>query len=335
MQTAGGVAVSGEEARAMMVARIGAQLGALRRLDTGKRLRELAIFVGLWVGGMALVWAGLGLAPGLAHYGLRVAGTLAAAVAMNAFVLLLHEGMHGTLFAGRALNRWVAVALGLPTLISFTAYKVMHTRHHDYLGDPRDPDDYHNYSANPRVVWALHYLRLLSGAFLYIVLIPFLAYRHGSPEQRRHIVQEYAVLAAVGAAAAWLAPGGLLLHLWFIPVVIVGLLVNVRGFTQHGITDAHDAFTASRSMLVHPLVAFCLLNENLHLEHHLFPEVPSYHLPQLHALLWEQLPRAVVGGSYLEFLGQFVRATLSLDEQPIGLVVPGQDPAPTGRSLLP
>jgi hypothetical protein len=77
-------------------------------------------------------------------------------------------------------------------------------------------------------------------------------------------------------------------------------------------------------MRPHPVVAFCLLNENYHLEHHLFPEVPSYHLRELHELLWPRLPRAVTGQSYVGFLLRFLRATWRLDETPIGLTVPGE-----------
>ena len=69
---------------------------------------------------------------------------------------------------------------------------------------------------------------------------------------------------------------------WFVPLLLMGALTAIRGFTQHGITDASDPYLASRTMLPSPMVAFFLLNENYHLEHHLFPEVPSYHLPALH-----------------------------------------------------
>jgi len=79
----------------------------------------------------------------------------------------------------------------------------------------------------------------------------------------------------------------------FAPLLLMGALTAIRGFTQHGITEASDPYLASRTMLPSPMVAFFLLNENYHLEHHLFPEVPSYHLPALHELIWPKLPRAV------------------------------------------
>ncbi|MCU0494260.1 MAG: fatty acid desaturase [Chloroflexaceae bacterium] len=313
------------EARAWIAARLGSQLAPLRQLSLRKRLVELAVFGLLAAAGIVLTLVALVRLQGLAAVALHLVATLLTAIAFNAFVLLLHEGMHGVLFRNRWLNRWASVALGAPCLISFSAYRVMHTLHHDHLGDPLDPDDYANYTSNRRLVWLMHFTRLLCASFVYILIIPFLSYRHGNAAERRAIVEEYLVLALLAVVALALLPWPMLLHVWLLPVIVVGYMVNIRGFTQHGITEAHDAFLASRSMELHPLLAYCLLNENYHLEHHLFPEVPSYHLGDLHRLMWLHLPRAVVGTSYLGFLGEFLHAARTLDETPIGLTMLGDE----------
>jgi fatty acid desaturase len=311
--------LSAQQARSLVAEGIEPQLAALRAFDWPKRLLELAVFCCLWPAGITLTLScHYGSAAGWLPHLQCAGGVLLSAIALNAFVLLLHEGMHGTLFKRPFWNRWVSVLLGLPVLMSFSAYQVMHLRHHLYLGDPRDPDDYENYTTRPRLVWLMHFVRLALGSFLYLLFIPFLAFRHGSPSQRRRIVVEYLVLALVATVVAWTTPGDVLLWAWFLPAVLVGYFTNIRGFTQHGITRAADPFLASRTMKPHPLIAFCLLNENYHLEHHLFPEVPSYHLRQLHDLIGPRLPRAVTGRSYCGFLARFLRATLTLDRTPIG-----------------
>lgn len=306
------------DARRWMMRGLETELSALRRLDAGKRRREVAFFAGLWLAALLLNGWGYAAGPGWTHGLLRIAGTLGSAVAINAFILLLHEGMHGTLFAGGLANRWVSVALGTTFCMSFTSYRVMHQRHHRYLGDPRDPDDYANYVGNRRLLWALHYVRLVLGVYIYVVVIPILAWRHAARSERRDIAVEYLVLGAVYAAVFTAVPAGILLYLWLIPLALAAHMTAVRGLTQHGIAQARDPFLASRTIQANRVVAFCLLHENYHLEHHLFPEIPSYHLAAAHRLLWPRLPRVVTGRSYLGFLWRFFAATLKLDDTPIG-----------------
>jgi len=109
---------------------------ACTRHDGRKRASELVMF-------LALAWAGFWVsthARSVASAPMLAVGILVTAVALNTFPLLMHEGMHGVLFANRRWN-WVAsVLLGSSFLMSFSAYRVLHLRHHRYLGDPRDPE---------------------------------------------------------------------------------------------------------------------------------------------------------------------------------------------------
>lgn len=294
------------------------QFAGLARHDGGKRAREFAFFVGLAASGFAISI----YARSIASMPLLVSGILLTAVALNTFPLLMHEGMHGVLLPLRRWNWFVSVLLGSCFLMSFSAYRVLHLRHHRYLGDPRDPDDYHNYARSRPLVWLLHFVRLAAGSLLYLVLIPLLALKYGSARNRKLICLEYTILAGIYSALLRTFPVRELFVVWIIPLLLVGLFTGIRGFTQHGITQAADPYLASRTMLPNPVVAFFLLHENYHLEHHLFPEIPSYHLPELHRLIWPQLPRAVSGRSYLAFLAAFLRATPRMDETPIGLVEP-------------
>ncbi len=306
--------------RADISAGLEPQIAALRRFHLGKRLAEIAFFVGLWAASGALVlWTRARVEPGALHWSLRAAGTIGCALALNAFILLLHEGMHVTLFVSRAWNRFASVSLGAALLMSFTAYKVMHIRHHNFLGDPRDPDDYENYTKRRWLLWCLHFVRLTLGTFLYVLLIPVSALRHGTRGERWHIAQEYTVLALVYPAVAWFVPFEALLHAWMIPLVLVGYMTNLRGLTQHGLADAKDPLLASRSIRVNRVLAFFLLNENYHLEHHLFPEIPSYNLGALHRLITPRLPRAATSKSYLGFLARFLRAVWRNDLTPVGV----------------
>jgi fatty acid desaturase len=297
------------------------ELAPLLLTNWRKRLVEIACFVTLALAGLGLsVW---GIAS--SRWFALAAGTVLTAIALNAFVLLMHDGMHFTLFRSRRWNSLVSVLLGSTFLMSFTAYRIMHARHHRFLGDPRDPDDYQNYVRPRLLLWSTHFVRLAVGSLLYLVLIPILALKFGSDSDRRQILTEYTFLIALYSVLLRFVPSEIMLLAWFVPLLLVGSLTALRGFTQHGVTDATDPYLASRTVLPNPIVGFFLLHENYHLEHHLFPEVPSYHLPQLHRLIWRRLPRAVSSRSYLGFLARFLRAASRMDETPIGLSHPSKE----------
>lgn len=291
-------------------------LSALHRLRTGPHARY-ALFPALMLAGYGLILAGL-TAPAL-DFSLYLPGVLLAALGKNSSFLVMHEATHGILFRHVGLNRWAGVLLGWFGFTSFSAYQALHLTHHDHLGDALDPDDYDNYTRRRGLVWFLHFNRLAWGTVLYVLVFPFLSMRRAAPEQRRRIAAEYALLALIVAALAWAFPWPALLLGWGVPFLLANWMINVRGFSQHGITDAQDPLLASRTVLPHPWVRFLLLNENFHLEHHLFPGVPGYHLAELHRLIAPRLPRRVTTPSYTAFLLLFLRQSATLDNRPIGL----------------
>ncbi len=318
-------AVSHREARRMISAGNEAVLAGLRKVSPTRRAGELALFAGLFVaGGITSVWAGALAGEGgrWLGVGMRAFGTLTSALALNGFVLLLHEGMHGILTRGQRLNRWLSVALGIPLFMSFSAYQLLHNRHHRFLGEARDPDHYDNYAHRPRTVWLMQVTRLLFGSLLYLLLIPVLSLRWGKPVERRRIVVEYAILGVSYALVFSAVPLGILLKVWLVPILFTSLLINLRGLTQHGESDPSDPFTASRSVYPrNPLVSWLMMNENLHLEHHLFPEIPSHHLPAVTELIKATAPSRLASESYSGFLAAFFRRRFRPDtREPIGLV---------------
>lgn len=308
--------------RARLVDGIEDEVAALRRLDARKRAGEFAAFGGLWAAGIACAAWSAGV-HGPAAWVARGTAVLLAGVALNAFMLLMHEGVHALLSRNREANRWLAFLVGVPVFIGASAFFVLHTRHHKYLGGPGDPDDYVNYSGDRRVVWLLHWMRLTVGLYVYICVIPFLAFRHGSRQDRARILVEYALIAALFTAAFTLAPHAVLVWGWLVPAILAGHLTAIRGLAQHTLTLRDDPEANARTLRPGRVTAFLLMHENHHLEHHLFPGVPSYHLPRLHALLWPRYTRVVTGESYATFLAEFTKQATRLDEAPIGLEVRG------------
>jgi fatty acid desaturase len=294
------------------------QMATLRQLRAERRLAEIGFFALLWG---ASGWAGLAAMDTAGWPGWigRLIAIAAGAAALNAFYLLSHEGHHHLLFRNAVANHAANILLCVPLLHSPSAYRVLHELHHRFLGGPGDPDEYRNYTANPRIRWALQWVRLTIGTLVYMPLIPAVAWRRATNAERRRITVEYAAMTIVWVMVFRAFPIRDLLQAWLIPGIVVGYISAVRALAQHALTDPADPLLASRSVRSNAFVSFLLLNENYHLEHHLFPEVPSYNLPRLHTLLQTRLPHAVEARSYSGFLAAFIGRFLHGDESPMGV----------------
>ncbi|MDQ6802473.1 MAG: fatty acid desaturase [Acidobacteriota bacterium] len=299
------------EARHALSAGLEEQIAGLRRQRPARRIAEIAFFVTLW---------SIGITLGLT--GWRLTGIAASAAALNAFFLLSHEGHHNLLFRNRFINHATNVILCIPLLHSAWAYRVLHDLHHKFLGSSGDPDDLTNYTSRATTRWALQFVRLTIGTLVYMPMIPIVAWRRADRANRIRIAIEYALVAAVLFPVFMFVPIRTLLQVWLIPGVIVGYISAIRALAQHALTDTADPLLASRSVRSNGVVAFLLLNENYHLEHHLFPEVPSYNLPRLQVLLRSRLPRKIAARSYTRFMAGFLARFLHNDESPMGLVTP-------------
>ena len=84
---------------------------------------------------------------------------------------------------------------------------------------------------------------------------------------------------------------------WLLPMLtVLQPILRLRAICEHGgVTDFSSPLTAARSQphgrRVVNVVGRALLfphHVNYHLEHHLYPAVPHYHLPRLHRLLVEK-----------------------------------------------
>jgi fatty acid desaturase len=296
-------------------------ISAMHRLDDLRRLGDLALYLGLWLAGAGLsLWSWTHLQGG-ARLGLAALGWMLSAIALNAHILLVHEGMHSVLFKAPLLNRSMGSLLGWTVLMSSAAYQVQHLRHHAFLGTKGDPDEYNNYAAPGWKLWALHCLRLALGSYLYLLFIPVLSWRKAAPAEKRRMALEYGLLAGLLALLVLKAPFWALCQAWLIPLIFVNFMMNTRGLTQHSLAEPQDAFLASRSIRSGFLVRLCLLDENYHLAHHLYPRVPSYRLHALNELLKDRYPREVAGPGFVWFVFMFFRALWRRDESPIGVVL--------------
>jgi fatty acid desaturase len=97
---------------------------------------------------------------------------------------------------------------------------------------------------------------------------------------------------------------------WLVPMLtVLQPILRLRAICEHGATtDFSSPLTAARSNRTGGsalnLIGRALLfphHVNYHLEHHLYPAVPHYHLPRLHRLLAE---KGALDGAEVRDLGE-------------------------------
>jgi fatty acid desaturase len=188
-----------------------------------------------------------------------------------AVVTVTHDVVHGSLGLGRKLSNWALFALGAVVLESGHAYRTTHRRHHRVFPGPDDPE------GDPARL-------TLAGAILYGPLfLPRLwwwAWRRSGRRERAWLGVEGCFAASTVACgvpllsvtpAVLLYAGLVIAGSWFYPLLTVHLPHRHYGDTP--LTQTHTL----RGRIVPAL----FLELTYHLEHHLYPQVPSHNLPEL------------------------------------------------------
>jgi fatty acid desaturase len=241
----------------------------------------------------------------------------------HALAVLMHDAAHFRLADNRALNDFLGQWLcAFPIASNLYAYRKVHLRHHRYLLTDRDPDL--SLSRPYPVVWSSFRRKLLRDAagISALVMRGYLDVENGrnrpslgrfarwsdrGTNLRRAIAS--ATIVALFAAGYGLA----FVMLWIVPLLTVyQVILRVRGVLEHGAVEANDGLRNARTIISpNPAARFLLGPHHVsyHLEHHLYPGVPHYNLPALHAALAEdpRFARAMVATSYLEALRDCIR----------------------------
>jgi fatty acid desaturase len=205
-----------------------------------------------------------------------------------------HESGHGTAFKTRWIDQGLYQLASFTIMRDPTTWRWSHTRHHtDTLVVGRDPE-----------IAVMRPARLAKLLVNYFGLVDapmafWLMFRHAAgrltadeadyvPESERHKVYRTArVHLAVYTVTAGLAIG---FGTW-LPVVLIGgprlyggFMLQVYGFTQHAGMGENvlDHRLNTRTVKMCALNRFLYWNMNYHVEHHMFPMVPYYRLPELH-----------------------------------------------------
>lgn len=186
-----------------------------------------------------------------------------------AVISAMHDAVHGALGLRRRATDWTLFLAGALLAVSGHAYRLTHQQHHRVFPGPDDPEG-HAARLTP--------LRCLLDGPLHVPRIWWWAFSRS--RRRAWLVAEAAVpFVALGAGIVLLPwTAGLLVYValvigggWLYPLLTVYLPHHDYG--EEPVTQART--------LRGRLLPTVLLEQTYHLEHHLYPRVPSYKLPEL------------------------------------------------------
>jgi fatty acid desaturase len=233
-------------------------------------VREMLIENNLTIPWAITSWA-------LAYYGYYVL-----ALPFSAFFFLtglrqVHNGFHNSLGTNKFLTWFSLYSNSILMMVSIHAVKFNHIRHHKYC---LTEEDYEGKSANMSWYGAIFY------GPIHIFLIHKVTLELGNKNYKRNVLFELAFITTFTFVVFYFHIYFLIYH---IIIMVIGefLMAFFAVWTVHH--DTHDSpeFARTQRSDWKNKITFSMF---YHLEHHLFPAVPTIKLPELAKRIDEALP---------------------------------------------
>lgn len=185
-------------------------------------------------------------------------------------VTVTHDVVHGSLGLSKRQTDWALFLMGLVLLESGHAYRTTHRQHHTHFPADNDPE---GYPAKIGLIGAIFYGPVFLWRLWWWSFIT-------APKQRLWLIIEICApfVAVIAGVVLWHITPGILLYTvmaiigsWVYPLLTVYLPHKDYGDTP--LTQTHT--------LRGTIIPALFLELTYHLEHHLYPQVPSHHLPEL------------------------------------------------------
>ncbi len=269
---------------------------ALMQRSDGPAIRDTALYYGLMVVFAAIgiaLWPSLWSAPFWLAYGVLYG---------SGSDSRWHETSHGTAFKTPWMNNLVYQVACFMMVRNPHSWRWSHARHHtDTYIVGRDPEIA---VMRPPVMMKLigNFFGIFDAYAGWSRMLLNAAGKLDAEEATYIPVTEHGKVITVARiwALIYLATFALAIVMGSIlPFMVIGLprLYGawhhvMTGLLQHGglADDVTDHRLNSRTVLMNPVSRFIYWNMNYHIEHHMFPMVPFHALPQLHALIGNDLP---------------------------------------------
>lgn len=191
------------------------------------------------------------------------------------FFTIFHDGSHGTLSKNKSLNElmmltsWVAL-LGNPWM-----FRKIHMRHHAYTNDPeRDPD---HFTASDK-----NWKRWAKSSVLMVYYHCYGFRMKGDLKFKLHLISSCLSPVFVFLLALCSGYFAAFFFLWLFPAwCSLALLSYANTAWPHHPAKERGRYKVAANQFVPLWLQVCMLNQNLHLLHHVKPQVPWYRYPQV------------------------------------------------------
>ncbi|HEV7304788.1 fatty acid desaturase family protein [Ensifer sp.] len=275
--------------------------GKRRRIDP-KQLKRLSVLEPpKALLAIAFDWAVIAAAIAISEYAgnplVYLLAVLLIAGRMHALGCMIHEAAHYRIIRNRRLSDWMSdLLLAWPLLATVDGYRQNHLAHHQHANTDEDPD----WTAKlgmPQFTFPQKLARGITQLLGYLIAVNSLrdmlhmARRMGKNDRSTRQYKMLRLGFHVAAALIFTLFGiwrEVALY-WVVPfLTFFCLFLYVRSVAEHfGSMDYGDELTSSRTVYPHAWekLFFAPHNINYHLEHHLYPGVPFYNLPELHRIL--------------------------------------------------
>lgn len=246
----------------------------------------------------AIILAAIAVSEYFGSWLVYVAAVLVIGGRQHALGVLIHEFAHYRFISNKKLSDWVGdLTLAWPLGTTVEGYRRNHLAHHRYTNTDQDPD-WVVKIGTAHFTFPQKWQYALANVVGYLVTINSIRdmrtilKRLNKDDDKTPLSYRVArLLFYIGVFLVFglLGAGLELLIYWVVPYFTVLLLfLYLRSVAEHfGSMDYDNELGSSRT--VYPYLwerAFLAPhNVNYHLDHHLYPSVPFYNLPKLHALL--------------------------------------------------
>ncbi len=261
-----------------------------------KPLRHLAamLYNWLWIA-LAIYLATIFVNPATYLLAILVIGAR-----MHALAILMHDASHYRFLKNRTWNdRITNLFIMYPFFLTIEKYRDNHLRHHQHLNTEEDPDWVSKFGKSeftfPKtkldfIKTVLSYFLLVQGikdAIWFVRRFNVIEQKEGKGQQ--NVVWQRGFYGVLIIGLTLVGGWKYFLLFWIIPYFSTFLMFQyIRSVAEHfGELEYDHVLTASRTIQTNALERFFIAPHNVgyHIEHHLFPGVPFYNLPQLHRLL--------------------------------------------------